>query len=444
MRIVIIGGDAAGMSAASQVKRQKPEYQVVVFERGDYISYAACGIPYLIGGAVRRLEDLLELSPEEAREKRGIDLRLGHTVTSIDITAKKVRVESGGKSFDEPYDLLLIATGARGNTMGIDTGGFSRLHTMHNLYDADRITRFIADLAPKRMAVIGGGFIGLEAAESLVERGIETILVHRRPDLHRSFEKEVSDIILKKLEEKGVILKMGSAITGIEERGGVLNIAGVGGGIEADGAILAVGVIPNSELAAAAKIPLGVNGAIRVNEYLETGTDGVYAAGDCATSMLSIFAMEVHTPLALKANKQGLLAGMNMAGIREPFAGVMNAAVTRVFDLGVARTGLSFVEAEKLGLEPEKTVVTSRDRPHYFPGSKPVTSLVIVSRRDRRVLGAQMAGDPVAVKRIDVYTTAIFNRMTIDALFDLDLAYAPPFSPVYDPVLLAARVARKR
>jgi len=444
MKVVIIGGDAAGMSAASQAKRQKPDLDVIVFERGDYISYAACGIPYLVGGAVLHLEDLLELSPEEATGKRGIDLRLRHRVTAIDTTGRKVTVEADGKRFDESYDRLLIATGARGNTMGIDTARYPSLFTMQDLYDADRITRFISERAPKRVAVIGGGYIGLEAAESFAMRGIETVLAHRRPDLHRSFEKEISDIILRKLEEKGVLLKMGFSFTGIEDRGGALGIIGGGETIEADGAVLAVGALPNSELAADAGIPLGANGAIRVNEYQETGVEAVYAAGDCATSMVSTFGLETHSPLALKANKQGLIAGMNMAGMKEPFAGVLNSAVTKVFDLGVARTGLSFGEAEKLGLDPEKTLVKSRDRARYYPGSSPLTSLVIVGKKDRRLLGAQMAGELSAVKRIDVYAAAIFNRMTIDGLFDLDLAYAPPFSPVYDPVLLAARVARKK
>jgi NADPH-dependent 2,4-dienoyl-CoA reductase/sulfur reductase-like enzyme len=444
MKVVIIGGDAAGMSAASQIKRQKPEYEVIVFERGEYISYAACGIPYFVGGAVSRLEELVEVSPEEAREKRKVDLRLGHNVVAIDPVQRTVSVVSNSGSFDESFDCLIIATGARPQTLGIDARLYEYAFTMNDLYDADRIHRYIAEAKPKRVAVIGGGYIGLEAVESFSGRGIETMLIHRRKELHRSFEKEISDIILNKLAEKGVTLHLGSAFRGLEQRSNGIGIISDDSVIDADAVLLAIGVVPNSELAAEAGIILGANGAVRVNEFMETNIEGIYAAGDCATSNLVTFPIEVHAPLALKANKQGLIAGMNVAGARESFAGVMNASITKIFNLGVSRTGLSFAQAQELGLEPQKIMVQSRDRARYYPDSAQITSLVIVSKKDRRILGAQLAGKLDSVKRVDVYTTAIHNNMTIDQVFDLDLAYAPPFSPVYDPVLLAARVARKK
>lgn len=444
MRVIVIGGDAAGMSAASQIKRLRPEYEVTVFERGEYISYAACGIPYFVGGAVGDLEDLIEVSPAEAREKRKIDLRLKHTVLAIDPDERTVTVEHESARTVEPYDRLLIATGARAQTRGIDRGAFRNVFTMNDLYDAARIRRFIAEHKPGRIAVIGGGYIGLEAVESFHGQGIATTLVHRRQDLHRSFEKEISEIIKSKLSEQGVELRLGQAFSGLEERGGKIGIVRENDVLEFDAVLLAVGVEPNSDLAASAGIELGEARAIRVNEYLQTSREGIYAAGDCATATLSTFGIEVHAPLALKANKQGLIAGMNIAGVREAFAGVMQTAVTKIFDLGVARTGLAFDQAVRLGLEPEKVMVTSRDRARYYPGSSPLTSLVIVGGKNRRVLGAQLAGRIEAVKRIDTYATAIFGGMTIDQVFDLDLAYAPPFSPVYDPVLLAARVARKK
>jgi len=444
MKIIIIGGDAAGMSAASQIKRQKSGYEVIVFERGDYISYAACGIPYFVEGAVGDMHDLVEVTPEEARQKRKVDLRLGHNVLAIDPAKRTVTVESGGSRFDESFDRLIIATGARPQTMGVEPGRYSTVFTMNDLYDAARIKDFIAAHKPRSIAVIGGGYIGLEAVESFREQGIETTLVHRREDLHRAFEKEISDIIKNKLSEKGVNLRLGHSFSGLEQKGDKIGIIRDTDVIEADAVLLAIGVVPNSELAEAAGITLGAGRAIRVNEFMQTSMDTIYAAGDCATSNMTNFGIEVHAPLALKANKQGLLAGMHIAGEEQPFAGVMNASITKIFDLGVARTGLSFAQADELGLEPEKVMVTSRDRARYYPGSAPITSLVIVSRKDRRVLGAQLAGNLGSVKRIDVYTTAIYNSMTIDQVFELDLAYAPPFSPVYDPVLLAARVARKK
>ena len=444
MRVVIIGGDAAGMSAASQVKRLKPEYEVIVFERGDYISYAACGIPYFIEGAVGSMEELIEVSIDEARKKRKVDVRPGHNVVAIDPAARTVTVEQDGSRRAEPYDRLLIATGARPQTMKIDIQKHPNLFTMNDLYDARRIKNAIAARRPGSVAVIGGGYIGLEAVESFREQGIETTLIHRREDLHRSFETEISDIITKKLSERGVTLSLGHPFSGVEDRGGRIGVVLDSKVAEFDAVLLAVGVEPNSGLAEAAGVPLGASGAIRVNEFMETGVDGIYAAGDCATARMAGFGIEVHAPLALKANKQGVIAGLNMAGEREALGGVLNTPLTKIFDLGVARTGLSIGQARDLGLDPEKVMITSRDRARYYPGSSPINTLVMVSGKDGRVLGAQMAGRIESVKRIDVFATAIHNRMTIDRVFDLDLAYAPPFSPVYDPVLLAARVARKK
>ena len=443
MRVIVIGGDAAGMSAASQIKRLRPEHEVVVFERGGYISYAACGIPYFVGGAVGSMDDLLELSLDDAREKRKIDVRTGHTVTAIDPAARTVIVEHGGASRVEPWDRLVIATGARPRTQGIDIHGLRNVFTMNDLTDAQRIMDFMTRRRPRNVAVIGGGYIGLEAAEQFSGLGIGTTLVHRREDLHRSFEKEISDIIKDRLSRNGVGLNLGKPLVGMEKRGEKVGVVLDSDVIEFDAVLLTLGVEPNSDLAEDAGISLGVSRAVRVDEFMQTDAEGIYAAGDCATARMSVFGIEVHAPLALKANKQGLIAGMNIAGVREAFAGVLNTAITKVFDLGVARTGLSFDQARKLGLEPEKVTVTSRDRARYYPGSSPLDSLVIVGQKDRRVLGAQLAGRPEAVKRIDVYVTAIFCGMTVDKVFDLDLAYAPPFSPVYDPVLLAARVARK-
>jgi len=442
MQVIVIGGDAAGMSAASQVKRQRPDSHVIVFEKGRYISYAACGIPYYVGGDVPAMEELIELTPEEVIEKRRIDLRLKHEVTQILPEDKKVIVQSRGEMWEESYDKLMIAVGASPNRMG--TEDLSRVFTAHDLEDAGRIMSFLEEEKPVTAAVLGGGYIGLEMAEAFRERGLETIIVHRRNELHRSFEPEISDIIRDKLTENGVIQKFGSPVRDIREQGKKVLIRTEKETIEVDMLILAAGVIPNSELAARAGIALGTNGAIQVNEFLETSCPDIYAAGDCATTRMIGFDREIYTALALKANKQGMIGGINIAGGRERFAGVLNSAVTRIFDLGAACTGLTFSEAEEMDLEPQKITVKSRDRARYFPDSSPLTTLLTVSKKDRRILGAQLAGKTDAVKRIDVYSLAIHNRMTVDQLFDMDLAYAPPFAPVYDPVLLAARVARKK
>lgn len=444
MRVIIIGGDAAGMSAASQIKRMKPDYEAIVFERGEYISYAACGIPYFLGGAVGSMDELIEVTIGEAREKRKVDVRPGHNVIAIDPAARTVTVEHDGARRAEPYDRLLIATGARATLPEGGKPGIPGVFTMNDLYDARIIADHMAANRPRSVAVIGGGYIGLEAVESFRARGADTTLIHRREDLHRSFEKEMSDTIKKKLSAQGVALCLGHPITGLERRGDRVGVVLDNGVKEYDAVLVAIGVEPNSDIAGDAGIPLGANRAIRVNDRMETGIGGIYAAGDCATARMTPFGIELHAPLALKANKQGLIAGMNIAGANERFAGVLNTAITKIFDLAVARTGLSFDQARELGLEPEKTMVSSRDRARYYPGAAPLDTLVITGGKNRLVLGAQMAGRVESVKRIDVFATAIHAAMTIDQVFDLDLAYAPPFSPVYDPVLLAARVARKK
>jgi len=252
MRVVIIGGDAAGMSAASQVKRLRPDYDVVLFERGGYISYAACGIPYFVGKAVGSLDDLIEVLPDEAREKRGIDLRLGHTAVAIDPSGRTVTVEHEGQTTVEPYDSLLIATGARAQTLGIDMGTFAGVFAMNDLSDARKIADYAAVEKPETAAVIGGGYIGLEAVESFCGLGLKTTLVHRREDLHRSFEKEMSDIIKQKLTDKGVALSLGKPFSGLEHLGGGVGIVLGEESLEADMVLLALGVEPNSRLAAEA------------------------------------------------------------------------------------------------------------------------------------------------------------------------------------------------
>jgi len=444
MKAVIIGGDAAGMSAASQIKRQQPDWDVIVFEMGTYISYAACGTPYYVEGLVQDLNALVEVTPEEAREKRKIDLRLNHQVMRILPAEKKVVVQNETETFEEEYDKLMIATGARPNTLDINIEEYEDVFTINNLVDAEKMREYILRKKPSRMAVIGGGFIGIEMAEAIHEQGIETIHIHRREDLNRSFEKEISDIIKKKLSDSGVQLKFNHAFKGIRKNTSDLSIVTNKDEIKADAVVLALGVIPNNQLASDAGIALGINNAIAVNEFLETSIADIYASGDCATARVTHFNLETHTPLALKANKQGMIGGINMCGGKEKFPGVLNSSITKVFDMGVSRTGLTAEEGESLGLEPTKIVIQSRDKARYYPGSAPFTSLLIISKKDRRIIGAQLTGNLESVKRIDVYSTMIYNKMTIDQAFELDLAYAPPFSPVYDPVLLAARVARKK
>ena len=443
-KVIVIGGDAAGMSGASQVKRLKPNWDVIVFEQSDYISYAACGMPYYIEGLVHDKEELIELTPEDAINKRKIDLRLRHKVIKIYPQEKKVLVRNEQGEHEESFDNLLIATGSLPMTAGINYPKESdKIFTLKNLYDMDEIDRFIKENSPKKCAVIGGGYIGIEMIEAFKMRGLETHLIHRRKDLARVFEIETSDLIKEEMTNNGVILNLETAIKEIKDDGGKVVIVTDKGDFVYDFVFLGLGVVPANELAKDSGIELGVKGSIKVNEYLQTNYPYIYAAGDCVETTNILTKKPVYVPLALKANKEGMMAGMNIAGIKTAFPGILGTGITKCFNLGIANTGLTYELAKNHEYDAVKITLTSRDKARYYPNSQELYSLVIAEKETGLVLGAQLVGSRDAVKRIDVYATAIHNKMTLRDIFDLDLAYAPPFAPVYDPVLLAARVGRR-
>lgn len=441
-KVVVIGGNGAGMSAASQVKRRRPNWNVTVFEKGSRISFAACGMPYYLAGRVPSPGQLVELLPEEAVRERGIDLRLNCEVKEIKPKEKAVLVKSARGEAWEPFDYLVIATGALPQTFPFVPEKPRRVFTLRGLSDMLVMQEFLQAEKPKKCAVMGAGYIGLEMAETFKTLGLETHLVHRRSDLAKNFEKEISDRIKEELVKNGVVLQLDTDVKGMREteRGVVLETGK--GEIEYDFVLLGFGVVPNTALAKACGIELGIKGAIRVNEYMQTNYDYIYAAGDCAEAVNRVSGEKVYVPLALKANKEGLVAGLNITGKKTSFKGVLGSAVLKIFDLGVAMTGLTLEQAQAK-FEAVKFDVTSPAKARYYQPEK-IFTVVVAEKGTGRILGAQLAGPLDAVKRIDTFACAIHNGMTLDDLFELDLAYAPPFSPVYDPVLVAARVGRKR
>jgi len=443
-RVVVLGGDAAGMSAASQVKRQRPDWLVTVLEQGRYVSYAACGMPYYVEGLIDEFDQLVEITPQIFREKRGIDLRLEHRAVAIDPAAKTVCYrQDNGVEGQLNYDELLIATGARPLVPeGIVLG--ERITTINNLPQTKHLQQLVTGNKIRRVAVIGGGFIGLEMAEAFAAQGLETFLLHRREHLSRMFEEEISNLIKEKLQTSGVELHFGAPLENIVEQGEKVRVISSQEELEVDLVLLALGVQPNSELARDAGLDLGIRDSIVVDDHLRTSMEHIYAAGDCAQGIQMVDNSPIFSPLALKANREGMLAGLNMADIDSINRGSLGTGITKVFDLGIARTGLSFAEAEKAGLQPLKNMITTRSRARYYPDSVPLRVLVIASRKDGRVLGAQLAGSLDAVKRIDTFAVIIHQGLNLDQVMELDLAYAPPFSPVWDPVLLAARITRKK
>ncbi len=443
-KVVVIGGNAAGLSAASQVKRLQSDWEVVVLEKGRFISYAACGTPYYIEGIITDFDSLMELTPSEVVDKRGLDLRLGCTVTRVDPRERVVELETPTGPAREMYDFLVIATGAVPGTEGIRLQKSELIFTLSGLEDAALIQAFLEERKPQKCAVIGGGYIAVEMVEAFRARGLETHLVHRRRDLARTFEVEISDRIKSEMEKEGVVLNLETGVQAVEEKDGKAVITTSSGNtLEYDFVLVATGVLPATAFLQGSGIELGLKNAIRVNKYLQTNFENVYAAGDCTETYHRLTGSPTYVPLALKANREGMMAGANIGGKPEPFPGVLGSAITKIFDLGVARTGLTLAEAEKHALNPVKYQVSNNSRAHYYPGKGTLHSVIIAGRESGRILGAQLAGPLDAVKRIDVYATIIHAGMTVADVFTLDLSYAPPFSPVYDPVVMAARIGRK-
>ena len=415
-----------------------------MLEKGAYVSYAACGIPYYIQGLVSGIEGLAALSPRQVVEDRKIDLKLGHEAISIDPEKHQVQVKTKSGTYLKPFDKLLIATGARAQKSNIGLAESARIFTINNLEDAKRLHDFISREKPADCAVIGGGYIAIEMVEAFNEIGLKTHLIHRRDSLTTTFEREISDLVFAEMKKEGVIKLLNEPVVRVDEQDNQALVFTEKNTFAFDLVIVATGVEPVNELALGCGIETGVKAAIRVDKYLQTSIDDIYAAGDCATTKNLITGKETFIPLALKANKEGVAAGINISGGKEAFGGILGSAITKFCGLGIARTGLTLDQAEKNGFEAMKFTVASAGKASYFPGYGVLTAVLIADKNEGRLLGAQLAGPQEAVKRIDVYATAITNKMTIRQLYELDLAYSPPFSPVYDPVVLAGRVGRKK
>ena len=441
-RLIVIGGDAAGMSAAAQARRMaKPaELEILAFERGRHTSYAACGLPYLVGGFVEDAERLVARSPEEHRA-RGVDVRIRHEVLAIDPKARTVTVRDldAGSERTERYDELLIATGASGVMPpwpGAEAKGVLQLRTLD---DAAELQRLI-DGGARRAVVVGAGYIGLEVAEALVERGLEVTVVERLDaPMGSVLDADMAEAVAEAMRSAGVDLRLGSSVEGFDTKDGrVSAVRTDGGAIPADLVVVGLGVRANSGLASEAGIAVGEAGGILVDDHMRTGTPHVWAAGDCVESRHRVSGASVVVALGTHANKQGRAAGTNIAGGDDSFGGVLGTAVTRFGSLEIGVTGLTERDAVKAGFDAVGVVTESVTRAHYYPGAQPIRIKVVAERASGRLLGAQIVGGEAAGKRIDVFATALWNGMTVDEIGGMDLSYAPPFSPVWDPVLLAA------
>jgi NADPH-dependent 2,4-dienoyl-CoA reductase/sulfur reductase-like enzyme len=441
-RLVVIGGDASGMAAAAQAKRRRPDLDVVAVERGHWTSYTACGIPYLVGGDVDSLEQLVVRSPEEHKQ-RGVDARIGHEATAIETDAGQVEVREvdGGRTYRLDYDHLVIATGSTPRRPPLPGFDDPRVHGVQTLDDGAHLLEHVKETGAKRVAVVGAGYIGLEMAEAFVKRGLQVTVVEREQEvLPTTMDVDMAASVREAMERHGIEVRTDDPVEAFDD-GAVVTASGP---VEAELVVLGLGVTPNSSLAGDAGIEVGKTGAVAVDVRQRTNVDGVWAAGDCCEAFHLILRRPVHLPLGTVANKQGRVVGINIGGGYATFPGVVGTAVTKLCDTEVARTGLSEREAERAGFEFEAVAVDSTTRAGYFPGTMPLTVKLLAERRSGHLLGGQIVGREGAAKRIDVLATCIAARFTVEEMLGLDLSYAPPFAPAWDPVLIAARKAWER
>jgi NADPH-dependent 2,4-dienoyl-CoA reductase/sulfur reductase-like enzyme len=437
-RIVVIGGDGAGMAAASQVRRLQPDAEIVVLEKGSWASYSACGIPYLIGGAVNWLKELVARSPEEFRAMR-IDLRLLHEAVAIDLEARTVEVRNleRDRTFTMGFDQLHLATGAvprRPHVPGID---LPHVFGVQTLTDAQAILAAV-ERAPRQVCVVGGGYIGLELAEAFLIRGAEVTVVDRAVQPMSSLDPDMGALVAVAMRKMGITVRTEETVLGIDEHA----VTTEHGEIPAEVVILGTGVRPNTDMLAACGVPLGISGAVAVDRRQRTPIEGVYAAGDCCESLHLVSGAKVNIALGTHANKQGRVAGINLAGGYATFPGVVGTAVTKICENEIARTGCNQDEADAAGFAYVTASIDSTTGSRYMGDAvSPIRVKMLAERGRGLVLGVQIVGGPGSAKRIDVVATALSARMTVEDVLNLDLGYAPPLSSVWDPVAVAARAA---
>ena len=446
MKFVIIGGDAAGMSAASRAKRKNSDIEVIVLEQTRDVSYSACGMPYNIADPERDMEDLVVRRAEVFIEKNKINLLTGHRVEKIN---RKKRVVSGITADKQPflfeYDKLLIATGASPiipDLPGFDLPGVMPLKSLEH---GKKIKSFIRSAAIERAVIIGMGYIGLEMCEALRARSLDVEMVKPGPVFLPWMTPELSDVIKKELLTNDVNIHPGYPILRIEpgtQKG--LSVVCEGLRIDTDIVIAASGVKPCSKMAVEAGLETSVSGAIAVDRQLKTSDENIYAAGDCADAFHVVTENKCWIPLALRANRAGWAVADNVCGTPVSLQGVAGTAVFKVFDLEVARTGLSIEEAKESGFDPREVVIQSRSKAHGHPGSGTIHVSMVGDKGTGRLLGVQMVGKDGVARRINAPAVALHNKMTVEDFFQTDLAYAPPFGPVWDPMLTAANQLLKK
>jgi NADPH-dependent 2,4-dienoyl-CoA reductase/sulfur reductase-like enzyme len=439
---------AAGMSAASKARRIRPDIDILVFEKGDFVSYGSCGLPYFLSNMIKSPKDLVAHDTKYFKEKRNIEVFLNHEVTGIhpnnnSITVKNLETR---EEKEYQYSKLLIATGARAVTPPIEGIGLKGIFSIRGLEDGIAAKDYIKKHDPKNALIVGAGHIGLEIAEAFVDLGMKVTIVERMPNILGIMDEEINEIVENELRSNNVTLFKSTSVTEFMEDKGIVRGVTLDNGelLYVDIAIIGAGIRPNSEIASKSGIELGLTGAIKVNQNMETNIHDIYAAGDCAEAYHRLLKKPVYIPLGTTAVKQGRIAGENMVGGNAIFKGIVGTGVFKVFNLEVAKTGISEKEAENEGLDFVSNVIEHISKAHYYPGGSKIKIKLIADAKMGRLLGAEMVGREGVSKRIDIFATAITAKMTVSDIEKLDLSYAPPFAPVSDPILIAANEMNKK
>jgi len=441
-RLVVIGGVAAGPKAAAKARRCDPEMDIVIYQEEDEISYAGCGLPYYISGVITKRDELVSRTPGKFALDR-IRVVRHHRVETIDLEKRMVsgRNLDNDQVFSDTFDRLVIATGAQLIRPRIEGLDLKQVYYLRSIFDADRILESIRSEAIRNVVIVGGGYIGLEMAESLVHLGKNVTIVELAPQILTLFDEDLASVLRQYLEKKGVRIFTSEGIKGLKgEASRVTHVMTTSREMEADAVLMSLGIRPQVELAKKAGLRIGETGAIWVNEGMETSAEGVYAAGDCAETIHLITGKKTWIPLGSTANKQGRVVGANVCGGHATFPGVLGTTVFKAFDFSVAKTGLNMREAEKEGFHPIQAIVRGHDRAHYYPGRKESTLKVIADQKTGQILGGQALGEGPSDKFMDILAMALHAKMDCEKLASVDLCYAPPYSPVLSPIIVAANV----
>ena len=444
IKLIIIGGVAGGATAAARARRMDEGSEIILLERGEYISFANCGLPYYVGEVIKKRQDLLVTTPEAFRKRYHIDTRINCEVIAIDRKRKQVSVSNHKtqETYWETYDKIILAPGAEPLKPPLEGINLEGIYNLRNIPDTDKIKKHVDRQKPESAVIVGGGFIGLEMVENLVRRGVRTTIVEMADQVMLPLDGEMAQQVRTHLESKGVVCKLGKGVKGFRKKGDHLVVSVDNGqDIECDLVILSIGIRPENRLAKEAGLEIGKTGGIKVNAAMQTSDPDIYAVGDAVEVRDFITGVPLISALAGPANKQGRIAADNALGRKTVFRGTMRTSIVKVFDLAVASTGLSEKTLRSYGLPYQVSYTCSGSHAAYYPGAETITIKLIFAPGNGRVLGAQIIGKEGVDKRIDILATAIHGGMTVFDLEELELAYAPPYSSAKDPVNIAGFVA---